>query len=433
VVFTRRGAHSQFYSQHTYIHVHTDTDDEAAGPSGNGNAAAAAKGGGAGALAAAVKQEPPDEPADAVTAFKQLLYDKGVSSTVKWGEVSKALAKEPLWGSLKTGEKKQAFAEYQTKRMKEEREEKRLKTRKAKDGFLKLLAETVEIDSKSRWREAQELLKDDARFKAPELSEHDKEDIFGEFVTELAKREKEEKAINKQAFLELLKSFAGEGKITRETAWREAQALLEELPGAEEQRLLDLVDDVDRRHAFEDLQLELEAAHRERKRREKEERKRLEEERRQAFKARLAALEEEGTIDMDSRWKVRADVLVWIGVDWCGVVWVPRSFGIHARLLMSSSSSRRRRLVFCVLTTNSRHHTTSQSNPTQHDPGAQADAGGGGDVRGHGGAGGRNARGALRQVCGRAAGPLLGGQAPPQGLPPARHARGPRVDLRRLC
>ncbi len=285
---------------YTTLNTTTDSGDEG-GPHENG---AAPKGDGASA-GAMVKEEPPDEPPDAVAAFKQLLYDKGVSSTVKWGEVSKQLSKEPLWSALKTGEKKQAFAEYQTKRMKEEREEKRLRARKAKDGFLKLLAETVEIDSKSRWRDAEALLKDDARFRAPDLSEHDKEDIFGEFVTELAKREKEEKAINKQAFLELLKSFASEGKVTREMAWREAQALLEALPGAEERRLLDLVDEVDRRHAFEDLQLELEAAHREKKRREKEERKRLEEERRQAFRARLAALAEEGAVDFDSRWKVR--------------------------------------------------------------------------------------------------------------------------------
>lgn len=296
-----------------------DDDDERSGAGGaagavNGTAASGKGEGLAGVVAAAaVKEEPPDEPADAVAAFKQLLYEKGVSSTVKWGEVAKLLGKEALWGSLKTGEKKQAFAEYQTKRMKEEREERRLRARKAKDGFLKLLAETVEVDSKLRWRDAEELLKDDPRFKAPELSEHDKEDIFAEFVSELAKREKEEKALNKQAFLALLRQLAASGKVTRDMAWREAQALLGELPGAEERRLLDLVDEVDRRHAFEDLQLELEAAHRERKRREKEERKRVEEERRKAFTARLQALAEEGLIDMDSRWKVSFSVMwgVW--------------------------------------------------------------------------------------------------------------------------
>lgn len=38
----------------------------------------------------------------------------------------------------------------------------------------------------------QELLGDDPRFKTTELNEVDKEDIFSDFVTELAKKEKEE-------------------------------------------------------------------------------------------------------------------------------------------------------------------------------------------------------------------------------------------------
>lgn len=95
----------------------------------NGDAAAMAK---SASLRAAVKEEPPDDgppsfatPEDAVAAFKQMLYDKGVSSTAKWGDVQKSLSKERCWAALKTGEKKQAFAEYQTKRMKEEKEEKR--------------------------------------------------------------------------------------------------------------------------------------------------------------------------------------------------------------------------------------------------------------------------------------------------------------------
>ena len=38
--------------------------------------------------------------------------------------------------------------------MKDEKEEKRAKVRKARDAFLKMLAECAEIDSKSRWRGA---------------------------------------------------------------------------------------------------------------------------------------------------------------------------------------------------------------------------------------------------------------------------------------
>ena len=301
-----------------------NNDDEASAAgdaNGSVNSAAGAKE--AAVLRAAVKQEPPDDDDgsrsaapqdDAVSAFKQMLFDKGVSSTVKWGDVQKILSKESVWGSLKTGEKKQAFAEYQTKRMKEEKEEKRARVRKARDSFLKMLAECVEIDSKSRWRTAEELLGDDPRFKTAELSSHDKEDIFNDFITELAKKEKEEARLNKKAFAEMVRRFAGlvpsekseekTARLTRSMTWRDAQTLLDELATAdEERRLRDLVEEVDQKHAFEDVIEELEKAHREQKRIEREERRKVEEERRKVYRTVLVGLAEQGKIEMDSKWK----------------------------------------------------------------------------------------------------------------------------------
>lgn len=44
---------------------------------------------------------------DAVEAFKKMLTDHGVSSTVKFNECQKSLSKDRRWGILKTGERKQ--------------------------------------------------------------------------------------------------------------------------------------------------------------------------------------------------------------------------------------------------------------------------------------------------------------------------------------
>ena len=64
----------------------------------------------------------------------------------------------------------------------------------------------------------------------------------------------------------MLKSFAGKDKITHETPWREAQELIDEMATTEEKRLRDIVEDIDQKHAYEDLIVELQEAWREQKR-----------------------------------------------------------------------------------------------------------------------------------------------------------------------
>lgn len=74
-------------------------------------------------------------------------------------------------------------------RRKEEAEEKRSRAKKARMGFMKMLAQNTQIDGRSRWSEAERTLQDDARFKAvPDSS--DREDLFNEFVEALTKKEK---------------------------------------------------------------------------------------------------------------------------------------------------------------------------------------------------------------------------------------------------
>ena len=53
---------------------------------------------------------------------KAMLQASGVSSTMKWPEVMRTCAQERAWNALKTpGERKQCWAEFQTKLMKEEK------------------------------------------------------------------------------------------------------------------------------------------------------------------------------------------------------------------------------------------------------------------------------------------------------------------------
>lgn len=82
-----------------------------------------------------------------------------------------------------------ALAVCPHRRRKEEAEEKRSKAKKARMGFMKMLAQNTQIDGRSRWDDAERTLRDDARFKAvPDSS--DREDLFNEFVEALTKKEK---------------------------------------------------------------------------------------------------------------------------------------------------------------------------------------------------------------------------------------------------
>lgn len=66
----------------------------------------------------------------------------------------------------------------------------RQRARKARDNFLKMLAENTEIDHRTTWREAVRILADESRFTAVE-DEREREEIYNDFVFELAKKEKQ--------------------------------------------------------------------------------------------------------------------------------------------------------------------------------------------------------------------------------------------------
>jgi pre-mRNA-processing factor 40 len=167
---------------------------------------------------------------EALAAFRSLLHDKRISSSQKFKEVQELCSHDNRWLALSNvGERKQALAEYQTKKIKDEKEEQKIKLKKARDAFLQMLAENTEIDANTRWRTAQTLLMNDQRYKMLE-SERDKEDLFEEFVKELARKEREDNERARRAATELfntiISELVAEGKIDRKTSWTDAKPLL---------------------------------------------------------------------------------------------------------------------------------------------------------------------------------------------------------------
>ena len=195
---------------------------------------------------------------EAVNAFKSLLTDKGIPSAMKFKEVQEICSSDRRWNAIKSaGDRKQNLAEYQTKKAKFEREEKRERSKKLRDAFLLMLAENTQIDANTRWRTARSFLCSDNRYKAIE-DDREREDIFLEFIQELDKKEKEDANKTRREALSLfsahLKDLHGEGKITRTTMWADAKPAL---AAALADVRYALLNESDMRHALQDFTLEL--------------------------------------------------------------------------------------------------------------------------------------------------------------------------------
>ncbi|KAL2529485.1 Pre-mRNA-proCES [Forsythia ovata] len=166
---------------------------------------------------------------EAKNAFKALLESANVEADWSWEQAMRVIINDKRYGALKTlGERKQAFNEYLMQRKKLEAEERRLRQRKAKEEFTKMLEESEELTSSTRWSKAVAMFEGDERFKAVER-EADREDLFRNYLVDLQKKEKakaqEEHRRNRLEFRQFLETCAF---IKVDSQWRKVQDLLEE-------------------------------------------------------------------------------------------------------------------------------------------------------------------------------------------------------------
>eukprot|EP00981_Chlorochromonas_danica_P001225 scaffold268_cov210-Ochromonas_danica.AAC.20 len=191
---------------------------------------------------------------EAMEAFHALLLAKGISVTAKMKEVQDLCSKDPRWEALKTqGEKRQALAEYQTKKLKLEKEQQKAKARKHRDAFLLMLAENTVIDVRTDWKTALEVLKDDYRFKNIE-DPREREDLFKDFIQELQKKEREDANRARSKAIEILerelRQLQEQGLIDRKSTWIDRRDGLLALLSQSEFKVLN---EVDVRRAFQSL------------------------------------------------------------------------------------------------------------------------------------------------------------------------------------
>ncbi|XP_021714834.1 pre-mRNA-processing protein 40A-like isoform X1 [Chenopodium quinoa] len=235
---------------------------------------------------------------EAKNAFKSLLESANVQSDWSWDQAMRVIVNDKRYGALKTlGERKQAFNEYLGQRKKQEAEERRLRQKKAKEEFTKMLEESEVLTSSMKWSKAITMFEDDERFKAVEKPK-DRQELFENYLVELQKKEKEkadeEYRRNREDYWKYLESC---DFIEANSLWRKVQDRLED-----DERCSRL-EKIDRLEIFQDYIRYLEKEEEEQKKLQKEQLRRTERKNRDEFRKMLEDDVAAGVLTAKSIWR----------------------------------------------------------------------------------------------------------------------------------
>jgi pre-mRNA-processing factor 40 len=253
---------------------------------------------------------------EATAAFKGLLLAKAISPTLKWNEVLKVCESDSRWESLEEilsiGERKQALAEYQTKRINEIRNEQRRERVRAKEAFGQLLKDVLPSVSgfsarTSRFIDVRNSLSKDDRFYAVE-DEATRESLFLDFCDEYKKREERNKRNKKREAQESFESFLQEreegGTLTYASTWESFFVSLSEKDKADSRFMASLIiSDSDRQLYFADFVIDLQKAEDDKRRRIRDAKIRAEKAQRDNYRELLHQMAVDGKIFPSSRWR----------------------------------------------------------------------------------------------------------------------------------
>ena len=245
----------------------------------------------------------PESLPDRLSLFKDMFTEYGFSPKTKWAEVSPALQEEPLFQAIPKGHRKQAFAEWQNQRAKEEREERRKKAAEAREKLLALLDSGRVVGPATPWEEARSKLRGEPAWEALP-SDKEREVMYKDWARDAVRRDAEarerEAQENERAFEALLRSRPD---ITVNSLWSEVKEQLADQEAFQNLRR-------SRRLAiFKDYILGLEAAEREEKRREEEARRERARKARADFRVRLQELVASSELTARSRWSEWRDTI----------------------------------------------------------------------------------------------------------------------------
>ncbi|KAK3011939.1 hypothetical protein RJ639_010517 [Escallonia herrerae] len=247
-----------------------------------------------------IEQEPLayENKLEAKNAFKTLLETANVGSDWTWDQAMRVIINDRRYGALRSlGERKQAFNEFLGKKKKQEGEERRTKQKKAREDFKKMLEESAELTSSTRWSKAIFTFEEDERFKAVERPK-DREDLFEDFIAGLEKKERakalEDHKRNRMEYIEFLKSC---DFIKASSQWRKVQDRLET-----DERCLRL-EKIDRLEIFQEYVRDLEKEEEEERKLRMEESRKTERKNRDEFRKLMEGHVASGTLTAKTHWR----------------------------------------------------------------------------------------------------------------------------------
>ncbi|XP_050363071.1 pre-mRNA-processing protein 40A isoform X2 [Argentina anserina] len=235
---------------------------------------------------------------EAKNAFKSLLESANVLSDWTWEQAMREIINDKIYGALRTlGERKQAFNEYLGQRKKLENEERRIRQKRAREEFTKMLEESKELTSTIRWSKAVTMFENDERFKAVERA-RDREDLYESYIVELERKEKEIAAAEHRRNISEYREFLESCDFIKvNSQWRKVQDRLED-----DERCLRL-DKLDRLLIFQDYIRDLEKEEEEQKKIQKEQLRRIERKNRDEFRKILEEHAADGTLTAKTHWR----------------------------------------------------------------------------------------------------------------------------------
>uniref|UniRef100_A0A6N2MBW6 Pre-mRNA-processing protein 40A-like n=1 Tax=Salix viminalis TaxID=40686 RepID=A0A6N2MBW6_SALVM len=224
---------------------------------------------------------------EAKNLFKALLESANVGSEWTWDQAMRVIINDKRYGALKTlGERKQAFNEFLGQKRKQEADERRIKQKRAREEFKKMLEESKELTASTRLSKVVALFENDERFKAVER-ERDRRDLIETYLQGLEEKERakaqEERKRNIMEY--------------RHTQWRKVQDRLES------DERCSCLEKIDRIEIFQDYLHDLEKEEEEQRKIHKEELRKAERKNRDEFRKLLEEHVAAGTLTAKTNWR----------------------------------------------------------------------------------------------------------------------------------
>lgn len=184
-----------------------------------------------------------------VDLFRQLLQEKcserRINTNMSWEQASKYIQHDARYKVLgKVSEKKQVFNAWKIQRTKEERDERRLAIRKAKEDLEKWLLIHPRMKCSLRYHKAEKVFSSEPLWRS--VSESERREIFDDVQKIITKKEAELRKLTKERNIQALGDILdGIDEIIHKTTWAQAQRILIENPDFAKDTILQSMDKED--------------------------------------------------------------------------------------------------------------------------------------------------------------------------------------------